>query len=302
MAPRRARGRPQTKAGGALSRRDLVPPAAFESYISSDCYLFRPRPWPSLFCAPSRPRAIPSRRRSRRRRSRYLLAGRDLLGHRPDRHRQDRGLRAADPAASRRRPRRAPAQRDARPDPDADARARDSDRRNLPRLWPPLHLRSTVIFGGVGQKPQIDALARGVDVLVATPGRLLDLMEQGHVRLDSVAVLVLDEADRMLDLGFIRADPADRRARCRRSARRCCSRRPCRARSNSSPRDMLHDPVRVEVTPPATTVERIDQRVIFVASRRQARAACRSAQGPGDQPRAWSSPAPSTAPTASRSI
>mgnify|MGYP006280108227 CR=1 FL=1 len=67
-----------------------------------------------------------------------------------------------------------------------------------------LDLRSTVVFGGVGLQPQIDRLRRGIDVLVATPGRLMDLQQQGAVRLDRVEILVLDEADRMLDMGFIR--------------------------------------------------------------------------------------------------
>jgi ATP-dependent RNA helicase RhlE len=66
-----------------------------------------------------------------------------------------------------------------------------------------LSLTSHVIFGGVGQQPQVDALRPGLDILVATPGRLLDLQQQGHVDLSSVEILVLDEADRMLDMGFI---------------------------------------------------------------------------------------------------
>ncbi|SES21708.1 ATP-dependent RNA helicase RhlE [Vreelandella subterranea] len=66
-----------------------------------------------------------------------------------------------------------------------------------------LSLRSHIIFGGVGQQPQVDALKRGLDILVATPGRLLDLQQQGHVDLSSVEIVVLDEADRMLDMGFI---------------------------------------------------------------------------------------------------
>lgn len=66
-----------------------------------------------------------------------------------------------------------------------------------------LALRSHIIFGGVGQQPQVDALKAGLDVLVATPGRLLDLHQQGHVDLSAVEILVLDEADRMLDMGFI---------------------------------------------------------------------------------------------------
>lgn len=64
-------------------------------------------------------------------------------------------------------------------------------------------LRSTVIYGGVGQKPQTDALQRGTDILIATPGRLLDLMNQGFISLRNIEYFVLDEADRMLDMGFI---------------------------------------------------------------------------------------------------
>ena len=66
-----------------------------------------------------------------------------------------------------------------------------------------MHLRSTVVFGGVGINPQIDELRRGVDILVATPGRLLDHLQQKTVDLRQVEILVLDEADRMLDMGFI---------------------------------------------------------------------------------------------------
>ncbi|WP_046080305.1 DEAD/DEAH box helicase [Halomonas sp. HG01] len=66
-----------------------------------------------------------------------------------------------------------------------------------------LPLTSHVIFGGVGQQPQVDAIRPGLDILVATPGRLLDLQQQGHVDLSGVEILVLDEADRMLDMGFI---------------------------------------------------------------------------------------------------
>ena len=66
-----------------------------------------------------------------------------------------------------------------------------------------LSLTSTVIFGGVGMNPQINAMKRGVDILVATPGRLLDLQQQGFLDLSGVQMLVLDEADRMLDMGFI---------------------------------------------------------------------------------------------------
>ena len=73
-----------------------------------------------------------------------------------------------------------------------------------------LPLRYATIFGGVGEGPQIQALRRGVDLVVATPGRLIDLMEQRHVDFAALQVLVLDEADRMLDMGFLPADPEDR--------------------------------------------------------------------------------------------
>src|SRR5436190_20782336 len=66
-----------------------------------------------------------------------------------------------------------------------------------------LRLRHTVVFGGVSQKAQTDALRAGIDILIATPGRLLDLMDQRYVKLEQVKMLVLDEADRMLDMGFI---------------------------------------------------------------------------------------------------
>jgi ATP-dependent RNA helicase RhlE len=123
----------------------------------------------------------------------------------------------------------------------------------------------TVIFGGVSQKPQVAALRKGVDIVVATPGRLLDLMNQGHITLDGIWHFVLDEADRMLDMGFIHdvrkivvALPAERQTL---------------FFSATMPQSVagfagsiLNDPVRVEVTPQATPVERIDQGVHFVAA------------------------------------
>ena len=124
-------------------------------------------------------------------------------------------------------------------------------------------LKSTVIFGGVGQQPQVDAVRRGVDILVATPGRLLDLMNQGVIRLDTIEVFVLDEADRMLDMGFIHD--------VRRVIRKLPRKRQTLLFSATMPQDIqdladdiLIDPVRVEVTPQATTVEKIDQSVFFV--------------------------------------
>jgi ATP-dependent RNA helicase RhlE len=126
-----------------------------------------------------------------------------------------------------------------------------------------LGLRHAVIFGGVGQHSQVQALSRGLDILVATPGRLLDLLNQRHARLDAVEVFVLDEADRMLDMGFIH------------DVKRVISALP-RQRQNllfsaTMPPDIakladgiLVDPARVAVTPVASTAERIEQWVLHV--------------------------------------
>ena len=127
------------------------------------------------------------------------------------------------------------------------------------------HVKPTgaVIFGGVGQGPQVDALRRNVDIIVATPGRLLDLMHQRHACFEALEVLVLDEADRMLDMGFI--DPI----------RKIIAVLP-RKRQNlmfsaTMPADIakladsiLVNPIRVAVTPVASTVEKISQWVLFV--------------------------------------
>ncbi len=126
-----------------------------------------------------------------------------------------------------------------------------------------LRMRHAVIFGGVGQGRQVDALAAGLDILVATPGRLLDLMQQRHARLDKISVLVLDEADRMLDMGFIH------------DVRKIVSKLPKQRQtlffSATMPDEiatlsgsLLNEPVRVEVAPASTTAERIDQRVVMV--------------------------------------
>lgn len=119
---------------------------------------------------------------------------------------------------------------------------------------------SACIFGGVGMNPQINAVAKGLDVLVACPGRLLDLVNQGKIDLSGVEVLVLDEADRMLDMGFIH------------DVKKVLAKLPSKRQnllfsatfSNDITRlagRLLHDPQRIEVTPPNTTVERIEQRV-----------------------------------------
>ncbi len=128
-----------------------------------------------------------------------------------------------------------------------------------------LHLRHTVIFGGVGQKPQVDALTRGVDIVVATPGRLLDLMGQRRLGLEAVEFLVLDEADRMLDMGFVRdvRKIISALPKTRQSLMFSATMPGEIARLSG---DILADPVRVEVTPQATPIERIEQCVYHVAA------------------------------------
>ncbi len=121
-------------------------------------------------------------------------------------------------------------------------------------------LKSACIFGGVGMNPQVQALSKGVDVLVACPGRLLDLANQKAIDLGHVEILVLDEADRMLDMGFIH------------DVKKVLAKLPNKRQnllfSATFSKDitdlagkLLHNPERIEVTPPNTTVERIEQRV-----------------------------------------
>ncbi|MEP0367215.1 MAG: DEAD/DEAH box helicase [Cyclobacteriaceae bacterium] len=124
------------------------------------------------------------------------------------------------------------------------------------------HLRSAVIFGGVSAVPQIKALRNGVDVLIATPGRLLDLKDQGIVSLDQVEILVLDEADRMLDMGFQRDinKILDLLPRKRQSLLFSAT---FSKEIKKLAQGMLNSPISVEATPENTTVEKIQQRVIF---------------------------------------
>ncbi|MCP4481624.1 MAG: DEAD/DEAH box helicase [bacterium] len=125
-------------------------------------------------------------------------------------------------------------------------------------------LKQTVIYGGVKQSRQTAALNAGVDILIATPGRLLDLMNQGFVRLNQVELFVLDEADRMLDMGFII------------DIKKIIAKMPLKKQilffSATLPKDIaklansiLKDPIKVAVTPPSSTVDRIKQAVYFVA-------------------------------------
>ncbi|GGE19695.1 hypothetical protein GCM10011390_43680 [Aureimonas endophytica] len=124
-------------------------------------------------------------------------------------------------------------------------------------------LKYATVFGGVSARPQAEALARGVEIVVATPGRLLDLLEQGAIELSAISHLVLDEADRMLDMGFIRdvtrivkAVPAKRQSLL------FSATMPQNVASLAA--KILKEPVRVEVTPEVVTVEKIDQSVWLV--------------------------------------
>ena len=128
----------------------------------------------------------------------------------------------------------------------------------------PLSLRQALVHGGVSARPQAVALQRGVDVLVATPGRLLDLINQRAVFLDKVEYFVLDEADRMLDLGFVRD--------VKRIAALVPANRQTALFSATMPQSiieltesLLRNPERVEITPTTTPIERIRQSVMFVA-------------------------------------
>ena len=126
-----------------------------------------------------------------------------------------------------------------------------------------LPITSTVIFGGVGANPQIKTLRRGVDILIATPGRLLDLENQGALSLRDIEILVLDEADRMLDMGFARdinkvlSLVPDKRQNLLFSA--TFSKEIKKLAGN-----ILHNPVSVEAAPENTTAEKVDQKVFFV--------------------------------------
>ncbi|MDA0220649.1 MAG: DEAD/DEAH box helicase [Proteobacteria bacterium] len=120
-----------------------------------------------------------------------------------------------------------------------------------------------LIYGGVGQNPQVNAMRRGVDIIIATPGRLLDLMNQGHVKLNGVETFVLDEADRMLDMGFIN-DVRKIVAKLPKDRQTIFFSATMAPEVSKLAGDILRNHKRVEVAPPATTVERIAQKVMFV--------------------------------------
>jgi ATP-dependent RNA helicase RhlE len=126
-----------------------------------------------------------------------------------------------------------------------------------------LNLRHTVVFGGVSQVPQAQAMRRGVDILIATPGRLLDLMSQGIIRINQIELFVLDEADRMLDMGFIH------------DIKKILSKLPAQKQTllfsatlpdeiKSLADGLLQQPVRVSVTPVSSAAEAVKQSVYYV--------------------------------------
>lgn len=124
-------------------------------------------------------------------------------------------------------------------------------------------LRNTVIFGGVNQRPQVDELKKGTDILIATPGRLLDLISQQYIKLDHIKHFVLDEADRMLDMGFIHDIkrllpllPKQRQTLC------FSATMPVAIATLS--KSILNQPVRIEVAPASSVVDAIDQRLYLV--------------------------------------
>jgi len=123
--------------------------------------------------------------------------------------------------------------------------------------------RYAVIFGGVSQGRQVAQLKKGVDILVATPGRLLDLIDQGYAKLNRVEVFVLDEADRMLDMGFMR-DIKKILPLLPKNRHNLFFSATMPPEIKSLADNILVEPKTVEVTPPATTVARISQRVMFV--------------------------------------
>ena len=131
-----------------------------------------------------------------------------------------------------------------------------------------LKLRHTVIFGGVGQQPQVEALRRGVDILIACPGRLNDLIGQRLIDLSGIEIFVLDEADRMLDMGFVH------------DVKKVIAKLPRRRQtllfSATMPKEieeladsLLHDPAVVKVDPVSSTVDRIDQKLYFVEKKQK---------------------------------
>lgn len=127
-----------------------------------------------------------------------------------------------------------------------------------------LSIKSLVIFGGVNQNPQVEAIRRGVDILIATPGRLLDLIQQGYLHINQINTFVLDEADRMLDMGFVND--------VKKIITKIPENRQTLLFSATMPKEILHlansilkNPLTVEVTPVSSTADTIQQTLYYVA-------------------------------------
>lgn len=131
-----------------------------------------------------------------------------------------------------------------------------------------LHLKSAIVYGGASPNPQIKSMSAGVDILIATPGRLLDLMNQGHIILKQVEFLVLDEADRMLDMGFIR-DIKKIIAEIPRKRQTVLFSATMPKNVEALAQSYLYNPQRIEVAPAATTAEKVDQHVLMVPKSRK---------------------------------
>ncbi|MCF8474314.1 MAG: DEAD/DEAH box helicase [Emcibacter sp.] len=131
-----------------------------------------------------------------------------------------------------------------------------------------VHLRTALVYGGASANPQIKSVVGGTDILIATPGRLLDLVNQGHIKLGQVEFLILDEADRMLDMGFIRD--------IRKIIDYLPKKRQTLMFSATMPKtvetlanNILHKPIRIDVAPMATTAEKVEQHVLMVPKSRK---------------------------------
>ena len=131
-----------------------------------------------------------------------------------------------------------------------------------------LNLRTTVIYGGVPQSKQVRILNQGVDILVATPGRLLDLVQQRKMTLSNVSYLVLDEADRMLDMGFVK-DVKKIVAMVKKERQTMFFSATMPKAIVSLSNEMLHNPIRVMVTPEEETIDKIKQSVYFVGKKKK---------------------------------
>jgi len=134
---------------------------------------------------------------------------------------------------------------------------------NIKEYGKSLGVKTRVVFGGVGKTPQVDAIKKGLDFLIATPGRLLDLMSEGHINYSQLDTLILDEADTMLDMGFLKD--------VQRIIEKIPKTRQTLLFSATMPKDIgtlaetiLKNPKKVEVTPESTVIEKIEQEVYFV--------------------------------------